>query len=256
MNPILAFDHVSFAYSDKTILRDVSFTIDKGEFIGVIGPNGGGKTTLLKLIMGFLKPQKGTITLFNGHPDKSLDKVSYVPQNLSFDRKFPISVDELVLSGLLSKLPWYGRYNRQQKDATREAMEMMGITALQNRSLGTLSGGQMQRALIARSLVSQPEILLLDEPTANVDTQAEADIYSLLQKLAGDVTIIMVTHDLKTSIEQVDRVLCVQNDVSTFKTKEVCEHFALGLYHAPLLANKNSNNPCCSLQIPQEKDKP
>ncbi len=254
MEPILIFDYVTFAYTDKPILSDVSFTVDQGEFIGIIGPNGGGKTTLLKLIMGIFKPKCGNITLLGSTPDKALNQISYVPQNLSFDRKFPISVNELVLSGLLSQLPWYGRYSRNQREEAQSAIEMMGLSGLENRSLGTLSGGQIQRALIARALVSKPQFLLLDEPTANIDSQAEAEIYTLLQKLAGDVTILMVTHDLKTSIEQVDRVLCVQGNVTTFKTQEVCEHFALGLYHAPLLVEESSKTPCCSLQIQKEKD--
>lgn len=254
MKPVLTFEHVTFAYSDKVILSDVTFTVTEGEFIGIIGPNGGGKTTLLKLIMGLLKPKNGTINLLGDTPEKALSKISYVPQNLSFDRKFPISIEELVLSGLLSQLPWYGMYSKKQHQEARKAIKMMGLSGLETRSLGTLSGGQMQRALIARALVSKPQLLLLDEPTANIDSQAEAEIYSLLHKLAGEVTILMVTHDLKTSIEQVDRVLCVQGNVTTFKTQEVCEHFALGLYHAPLLVEENSSNPCCSLQIQKEKD--
>lgn len=253
MTPILTLDHVSYVYSEKPVLSDVSITINQGEYIGVIGPNGGGKTTLLKLIMGLLKPKSGSISLFGQPPEEALDMISYVPQNLSFDKKFPISVSELVLSGLLSKLPWYGSYSKSQREEAQKAIEMMGLAGLESRALGTLSGGQMQRALISRALVSKPKLLLLDEPTANIDTQAEAEIYNLLQKLSGEMTILMVTHDLKTSIEQVDRVLCVQGNVTTFKTQEVCEHFALGLYHAPLLVESDTKETCCKLQIQKEK---
>ncbi|MEM1283649.1 MAG: ABC transporter ATP-binding protein [Chlamydiota bacterium] len=254
MKRVLTFDEVSYAYSEKLVLSDVSFIIEQGEYIGIIGPNGGGKTTLLKLIMGLLKPKSGNILLFDRPPEEALDMISYVPQNLSFDKKFPISVIELVLSGLLSKLPWYGTYSKSQREEAQKAIEMMGLTGLESRALGTLSGGQMQRALISRALVSKPKLLLLDEPTSNIDTHAENEIYNLLQKLSGEITILMVTHDLKTSIEQVDRVLCVQRNVTTFKTQEVCEHFSIGLYHAPLLVESDTNEACCKLQIQKEKD--
>ncbi len=251
---VIAFQNVSFAYDEELILKDASFEITSGEFIGIIGPNGGGKTTLLKLIMGFLESSSGTVKLFGGSPRDQRDKIAYVPQNLRFDKKFPISVFELVLSGLLSQLSWFGRYSKEDKLRAKKAIERMGLTPFANRSLGTLSGGQVQRALIARALVSEPQLLLLDEPTANVDTQAENDIYTLLKELAGDITILMVTHDLQASINLVDRVVCVQNTVTTFKAKEICEHFALGLYHSPLLVESQTEDACCNLQVKSEKD--
>lgn len=247
----IQFQNVSFSYEEKLILSGASFKVMPGELIGVIGPNGGGKTTLLKLLMGFLTPNNGTVKIFGKPPNHVLHKLSYVPQNLTYDKKFPISVKELVLSGLLSKLPWYGRYTAKQRAEAEKAMQKVNILHCQESPIGSLSGGQMQRALIARALISEPEVLLLDEPTANIDPQAEQDIYALLKKLSGKMTILMVTHDLKTAIDQVDRVLCVQGNITTFKTKEVCEHFALGLYHAPLIAE---DAPCCSLQVKSEKE--
>lgn len=245
------FNNVSFSYEEKLILQNASFEVMAGELIGIIGPNGGGKTTLLKLLMGFLTPCSGMIKIFGNSPKHVLEKLSYVPQNLTYDKKFPITVKELVLSGLLSKLPWYGRYTPTQRKKAEKAMQEVNILGNQDSPIGSLSGGQMQRALIARALVSEPRVLLLDEPTANIDPQAEKDIYALLKKLSGKMTILMVTHDLKTAIDQVDRVLCVQGNVTTFKTKEVCEHFALGLYHTPLISDDDS---CCHLQVKSEKE--
>ncbi|MEC7840534.1 MAG: ABC transporter ATP-binding protein [Chlamydiota bacterium] len=254
MDTVISCEKVSFGYDEVQVLCDATFNVSRGEFIGVIGPNGGGKTTLLKLILGFFSPDSGFLKLFGGEPKANLNRVAYVPQNLRYDKKFPISVFELVLSGLLSKLPWYGRYLNKHKQKAHETLKMLKLDGLENRSLGTLSGGQVQRALIARALVSDPELLILDEPTANVDAEAETEIYALLKSLAGKMTIIMVTHDLTASIKLVDRVVCVQNTVTTFKASEVCEHFALGLYHAPLLVKSNVDETCCQLQVPSEKE--
>lgn len=235
MTLVVNLEHVFFAYQDIPVLRDVTFQVAAGEFIGIIGPNGGGKTTLLKLLMGFLKPAAGRIQLFGETPPCKQHSLAYVPQSLRYDRQFPISVLELVLSGRLSRLPWYGRFSKADKTAAQEALEKVHLSQFQDTSFGNLSGGQAQRALIARALVSEPQLLLLDEPTASVDTQAEAEIYHILQKLRSSMTILMVTHDLRTAIDQVERVLCVQGNVLSLKPREVCEHFALGLYHPPLI---------------------
>lgn len=231
-------DNLSFAYQDTPVLKEVSCHIKEGEFVGIIGPNGGGKTTLLKLIMGFLKPSSGIIKVFGKAPAIARYDMAYVPQTLRFDKQFPISVMELVLSGRLSRLPWFGRYNSNDKKIALDALEKVGLSDFQNSAFGNLSGGQAQRALIARALVSEPKLLLLDEPTASVDSQVEADIYNILKKLTGTMTILMVTHDLKTAIDQVQRVLCVQGGVISLQPQEVCEHFALGLYHPPLINAK------------------
>lgn len=235
--PVIVVDHLSFAYQLFPILRDVSFSIESGEFVGIIGPNGGGKTTLLKLILGFLKPTAGKISVFGQHPSDIGVRVGYVPQAVRFDRLFPISVLEVVLLGLLSTLPWYGRYRSADRKAALEALEMVGMVEYQSRAFGTLSGGQAQRTLIARALVSKPQLLILDEPTASIDSKSQSEVYALLQHLHQEhrMTILMVTHDLNAAIEYVERVLCVQQDVKILEPREVCEHFALGLYHPPLI---------------------
>jgi zinc transport system ATP-binding protein len=237
--PIIVLNNLSFAYQNHPVLTKVCLEIYRGEFVGVIGPNGGGKTTLLKLIMGFLKPTQGSREIFGDTTSlshsQSFPRLAYVPQTPRFDKAFPITVEEVVSSGLLSELPWYGRFRSRDKQTCQEALDVVGLADLCYAPFGTLSGGQAQRVLIARALVSHPEILLLDEPTASVDQQAEADIYGVLKKLKGQMTILMVTHDLQVAIDQVERVLCVQGHVFSLKPEEVCHHFSLGLYHTPLI---------------------
>lgn len=232
---VVELEGVNFAYQDVSVLQNVSFCVNSGEFIGIIGPNGGGKTTLLKLIMGFLTPTSGKIRVFGASPKNELGKIGYVPQSTRFDKQFPISVMEVVLLGRLSHLSWYGIYSKADKKAAMDALEMVGLPNFSDRAFGTLSGGQAQRVLIARALASNPSLLLLDEPTASVDANAQTEIYALLQKLKGNMTILMVTHDLNIAVEHVKKVICVQNTVVMMTPQEVCEHFALGLYHTPLI---------------------
>ncbi len=211
--------------------------------IGIIGPNGGGKTTLLKLILGFLTPSQGTIKVLEESAGSSCayskNQLAYVPQSARFDREFPISVEEVVLSGLISRLPWYGIFRSVDRQIAKEMLAKIGLYHLADHPFGTLSGGQAQRVLIARALVSKPKILLLDEPTASVDSQAEADIYAFLNQLKGQITILMVTHDLSATIEKFERILCVQGNVMSLTPEEVCKHFAFGLYHMPLIPSSS-----------------
>ncbi len=245
-SPVIDINHLSFSYQSSLVLKQISFQVFPGEFIGIIGPNGGGKTTLLKLIMGFLKPLSGSIRIFGEtagtHPAHSL-RLAYVPQSMRFDRDFPISVEEVVLSGLLSRLPWYGRFRASDREAARQALEEVRLADLQNCAFGTLSGGQAQRVLIARALVSQPQLLLLDEPTASVDSQAEADIYAILKSLKRKMTILMVTHDVRAAVDHVERLLCVQGEAFSLNPQGICEHFALGLYHMPFIQPDSLQSP-------------
>jgi zinc transport system ATP-binding protein len=231
---VLNVEHVDFHYEKTRILEDVNFTILPGEFVGIFGPNGGGKTTLLKLVMGMLQPQRGIIRLFHHAPTETRHLVGYVPQAMRFDRDFPITVLEVVMMGCLKKLTWWGKYPKETKQKALYALERVGLVHKAYSSFGVLSGGEAQRTLIARAIVDEPQLLLLDEPTASVDPQAEQDIYHQLLELNKKMTILMVTHDLQTIIDKVGKLLCVHRQVSCLKAKEVCEHFALGLYHSPL----------------------
>lgn len=233
-------ENVSFAYQNQKILENVTFSLGDGEFMGIFGPNGGGKTTLLKLVMGFLKPCCGIIEITGKPPKEAQPLLAYVPQSLRFDRQFPITVKEVVLSGRLSNLPWYGRYTQEDEEAALKMIDKLKLTHLKHQAFGDLSGGQAQRTLIARALVSHPKILLLDEPTASVDAEAETEIYRILNGLKGTMTIIMITHHLRTAVKQVERVLCVNKTVEDLRPQDVCGHFAMGLYHPPFKEEKIS----------------
>lgn len=243
MTAVITADKLDFSYGDKSVLQNVSFKVQPGEFIGIIGPNGGGKTTLLKLILGFLKPTSGSLLVLDAPPKERQSSMAYVPQSLQFDRHFPISTFELVLAGRLSQLPWYGVYAQSDIDAADKALAEVGLSAFRNQAFGNLSGGQKQRALIARALASNPQLLLLDEPTASVDNDAEAEILKLLRSLKGKMTILMVTHDLQTAIDHVDRLFVVQRDLLAYSPEEVCEHYAMGLYHPPLISLRSKGIP-------------
>ena len=194
---LLSFKNLFFSYGSIEVLKDVTFDVKSGEYIGIIGPNGGGKTTALKLILGFLKGQKGKITVNCSHT-----KIGYVPQINSYDKEFPISVLEVVLMGSLSKLSWIGTIPKEEKERARLLLQEMGCASLEKRAFGTLSGGQAQKVLIARALMCDPQLLLLDEPTANIDAESEGAIFSYLKTLKGKKTILIVTHNFDAIVKK------------------------------------------------------
>jgi zinc transport system ATP-binding protein len=233
--PAVQLKDLSFSYENTPVLQKVTLHIESGEFIGIMGPNGGGKTSLLKLLMGFLTPSQGTVSIFGKAPWEGSTRIGYVPQVFRTDRDFPITLRELVLLGALSKLSFFGNYPSEIKERADELIEQLGLSPHKHKVFGSLSGGLAQRALLARALLSDPDLLLLDEPTANIDAPSIAVMFELLESLKKEKTILLVTHDLRTIIERVDRVLCVQGQIHSYWPKEVCEHFALGLYHTPLI---------------------
>lgn len=231
----IALDNVSFSYDGiNPILHHVNLQLAPKQFVAVVGPNGGGKTTFLKILMGLLQPQKGRALLFGKLPKEARKRIGYVPQVLRFDKHFPISVEELVLQGLLTELPWWGRFKESHKQKVHEALEGVGLLSYKEHPFGSLSGGQAQRALIARALVGDPDLLVLDEPTASIDSQTEKEIFQLLDRLAKDRTVLMVTHDLNAIVAQVDLVLFINRSLHVLQPTEVCGHFAMGVYHPPL----------------------
>lgn len=233
MNKIITLSHLQFAYDDLPILKQQTLEIERGKFVGIIGPNGGGKTTLLKLLMGFLQPTKGQIRIFGEVPELVRTKIGYVPQVHKCDRDFPITVHELVLLGALSNNTL--KYSKETKEKALALIDELGLTNHLKKAFGSLSGGLAQRALLARALLCDPELLLLDEPTANVDPASTTLIMEKLESLKRQKTILIVTHDLRTIAEKVDQILCVQGQITTYRPEEICEHFAFGLYHTPLL---------------------
>ena len=196
MEKLIDIDHVTAAYGNKTVLRDISLTIWKDDFLGIIGPNGGGKTTLLKVILGLLPPVSGVIRFYeDGRSVPSL-RIGYLPQLNNIDKKFPISVREVVTSGLASEKPLFRSYSASQKQRVEEVLGKMGLEDLANRAIGELSGGQLQRALLGRALVSEPDLLVLDEPLSYLDKKFERRVYEIVESLKGRCTVILVSHEV------------------------------------------------------------
>ena len=229
--PVIEFQNVGFKYDKTRVLDQASFKIFQGEMIGMIGPNGEGKTTALKLAMGFLSPTEGKILVNTLPPQKQRDQIGYVPQSRPYDKKFPISVLEVVLTGALSRINWLGRLPSQTKRQALTLLAQLGIEKLASTPFGSLSGGQAQKVLLARALICDPPILFLDEPTAHIDPQSEDMIFHFLKTFFGTKTIVTVTHNFDAILRHMSRILCFQNTVSSLKPEEVCNHFALGMYH-------------------------
>lgn len=225
---------LSFGYPDCPVLTHLSLSVEQGEFIGIIGPNGGGKTTLLHLLMGFLRPELGSILLDGLPPKRRREEIGFVPQHFQYDRQFPITVLEVVLMGRLSAAPRFGGYSKEDRAVAYEALERVTMRPAASSLFAELSAGQSQRVLLARALASKPRYLFLDEATANVDPATQENLYRLLRELKEQMTILLVTHDLKTALSSVDRMLLVQGDATLLSKEQVCEHFALGLYHPPI----------------------
>jgi zinc transport system ATP-binding protein len=208
------------------VLRGASLRAQGGEMLAVVGPNGGGKTTLLRLIMGLLQPERGCVEV-------TAERIGYVPQALAFDRQFPITVLDLVLLGRLRHARWYAPFPKRDRELALAAMERVGLKGYENRAFGELSGGEAQRALIARALASDPDLLLLDEPTAHLDVQTQNIVGTLISQLRGKMTILMVTHDWNLAVNLSDRVICVCGGIDEMAPKQLCHHEAfLNLYHA------------------------
>jgi zinc transport system ATP-binding protein len=200
------FDSVSFSYGDVRVLENASFHIHRGEFVALVGPNGSGKTTVLKLLLGLEEPAAGSIELFGASRGQAAAyRIGFVPQQPPADHAFPITVRDLVRMGLLRPFKGYSG----DKAAVAEAMEQAGIAGLAQRPYGALSGGQRRRALVARALASKPDILILDEPTANMDEESETRLFETLGALKPGTTILIVTHDTEFVSALTDRVLCL-----------------------------------------------
>ena len=222
--------NLSFAYDGDTVLEDVNFTIDAGDFAFLVGPNGGGKTTLLKLILGLLKPTAGAILLGGRPPEQAAARPGYVPQYFLFDPQFPVRVLDVVLRGRAGSPGILGRYTRRDKAAARNALEEVGLYALRARHFAALSGGQRQRVLVARALTSQPDLLLLDEPTSNMDAASQHDLYALLYALNKRMTVLLASHDTGFVASMANRVVCVNRTVQVHPTNEITGERIFELY--------------------------
>ncbi len=234
MTPVVELRGVSFAYDTLLILEAVDLSIERGEFLGVVGPNGGGKTTLLKLMLGLLEPTLGQVLVMGRSPAEQRKTIGYVPQFAAFRRDFPINVEQAVLLGRLGIAPRIGGYGHRDKEAARRAMAETGVLDFCKRSLATLSGGELQRVLIARALVSNPHILLLDEPTANVDVGFETDIFELFKEINRRTTIVVVSHEIGFISRYVTRVACLNRTLICHTTSEITGDVIQELYRRPV----------------------
>jgi zinc transport system ATP-binding protein len=232
--PVITLENVSFAYGEVPILEDVSLAVEEGEFLGLVGPNGGGKSTLLKLVLGLLAPDAGRVTVLGAAPARARGAIGYVPQFATFRRDFPITVGETVLLGRLGKTRAVLGYRAQDRAVARRTMEETGVADLAARPIETLSGGQLQRVLIARALAGEPRILLLDEPTANIDLRAEVDIFDLLKTLNARMTLMVVSHDIGFVSQYVTRVACLNRTLFCHTASGISGELIQQLYGAPV----------------------
>ena len=213
MDALVEIRNLSAGYGQNIILRDVNLSIQQFDFVGVIGPNGGGKTTLLKALLGLLSPITGEINFSESMTEGNSHRIGYLPQINNIDRKFPVTVFDVVRSGLMSRKRLTGRYNSEENDRANDLMLEMGISGIRNKAIGELSGGQIQRALLCRALVNSPKLLILDEPNTYVDNRFERELYEKLKVLNEKLAILLVSHDLGTISTYVKSYACVNGSL-------------------------------------------
>jgi zinc transport system ATP-binding protein len=230
----ITFENVTVKYDSIIALDDINFTIEEGDYVGIIGPNGGGKTTILKTILGLIQPTSGNISIFGQSPHKARQIIGYVPQIAQFERFYPIDVMDVVLMGRLNKRAMFRPYSKLDKEIASESLGFVGMADFRKRQLGKLSGGQIQRVMVARALASQPKILLLDEPTASVDYQAEQNLYELLAGLSNNMTIILVSHDIGVVSRQVKSLACLNRKLFHHGSKEILPSVMETVYGCPV----------------------
>ena len=215
---------VSFAYGAVPVLQEVTLEAGKKDFLCLIGPNGGGKTTLLRLALGQLQPNQGTVRVFGQPPELARQEIGYVPQHFQYDAQFPVRVLDVVLMGCLGTAQWWHPFHHKADiAAAHDALNEVRLPELAHRPFSRLSGGQRQRVLIARSLAAKPRLLLLDEPTASVDAAAEKLIYELLHRLNEKICVVMVTHDLVFVSKFMQTAAYVDREVARYAVKDLTE---------------------------------
>jgi zinc transport system ATP-binding protein len=233
LSPVIDIQSLSFSYDSVPTLSGIDLQVAEGEFLGIVGPNAGGKSTLLKLILGLLQPQSGSIRVLNRASSAASRLLGYVPQYPSFPRDFPITVEQVVQLGRLGldqdggqgngkwHALWPGRVSGADHEAVRRSLAEVEAGDIAKRQIGSLSGGQLQRVLLARALVGEPRILILDEPTANIDQRMESEIFDLLRVLNARMTILVVSHDVAFISRYVSRVACVNRTLVCHRTDAI-----------------------------------
>ena len=229
----VCLEGVNFAYASWPVLEEVSLLVARGEYVCILGPNGGGKTTLLKIILGLTMPQSGRVSLLGQRPEQARMRAGYMPQAIQSDLQVPVTLKEVVLMGRLGGGGGW-RYSRSDLKKAEEVLAFLGLEPMKDRFFGELSGGQRQRTLLARALACDPEVLLLDEPTANVDPEGGKLLAEFLAELKGKIALLLVTHDLSFVSKHVDRVFCVNGRVVEHPTSELDSSSLHDLYNEPM----------------------
>lgn len=228
-------ENLSVHYGQISAVSDICLDVSDGEYLGIIGPNGGGKSTLLKAILGLVPISTGTVEVYGGAPGHSDAAVGYVPQSAALDKAFPITLIEVVLTGRIKKgLSPFFRYSKKDREFAYELLKKVGIEALADRQISALSGGEFQKMLIARALAVNPKLLILDEPTASVDASSRNQIYALLAELNKKMTIILVTHDLLAVSSRVHSLACLNGCLVYHGEPELSETNVNNLYGCPV----------------------
>jgi zinc transport system ATP-binding protein len=251
---IIDVSGVWFSFNGQPILQDVELKVPRGDFLVIIGPNGGGKTTLLKLMLGLLEPTRGAVRVFDQSPQKAAHRIGYVPQNVHINKTFPVSVLDVVLMGRLRVGKGWSRHKRQDRLAAQAALEQVGVWEMRERRIGELSGGQLQRVFIARALVSKPEILFLDEAMASIDAQGRGEFYQALAELNRTVTIVAVSHDMMILASHVKSVACVNRDLHYHGSGEITQEMLDAAYRCPvdLVAHGVPHRVLCRHEDPRD----
>ena len=252
--PAVELRDVTFRYPGgetlPLVLEDVTLRVEADDYLGLIGPNGGGKTTLLRIMLGLLRPQRGTVTVLGGTPLQVRSRIGYVPQHAQIDTSVPATVLDVVLMGRLGRAGPVGPYGKPDRSAAAEALREVGLYGLRRRPFSQLSGGQRQRVLIARALASRPELLLLDEPTASLDVGVERDFHELLGRLVERLTVVVVSHDVAFVSETVGKVVCVRGTVAVHPTAELTGEMMCDLYGRDVRLVRHDHD--CLRQCPEE----
>lgn len=234
MDDVIELKDIWVSYDGVRVLESVTLNVKDRDFLAIIGPNGGGKSTLLKVILGLITPDRGSVRLLGGNPRDMRKYVGYVPQYHSSNLDFPITVCDVVLMGRLSHKGPLQRYNEEDRKAAREALEIVGMLEFKDRQVGELSGGQKQRVFIARSLVTKPKLLILDEPSTGIDSRMQKEFYELLNRLKSEIAIIMVTHDISAISVYVDKIGCLNRQFHYHDSKEISPHDLEVSYQCPI----------------------
>ncbi|MFC1944312.1 metal ABC transporter ATP-binding protein [Chloroflexota bacterium] len=231
---VVRLEDIWVRYDGMPVLEGIDLSVERNDFLGIIGPNGGGKTTLLKVILGLVRPDRGRVSVLGGAPTKGRSRIGYVSQHTLFDPDFPISVWDVVLMGRCGRAGLLRRYGSEDAGLARKALETVGMFRYREKQIGTLSGGEQQRVFIARALVAEPKLLLLDEPTASVDSAAQTGFYDLLEEIKQRMAVVLVSHDISAVSIYVDKIACLNRRLYYHGSKEISAEILEATYNCPV----------------------